>query len=255
MSWRAVTRCVFGMMAAALALTVGCGDKDNNGEAGGADVPVAPKAPPGFEVLKLDLPKVEFRSTPENLRAENLEAPRKAGQPRPVLFVPKGVQNVAMGKPVTTNVAPGDMLFKLEFVTDGSKSPDEFVALSGPAPRWVQIDLEQPCEVYAIAVWHYHKEFRIYRDVIVQIGTDPDFITEGDDYVTVFNNDHDNSLALGIGTDKAYIDGHEGRIMDAKGAVARYVRLYANGYDTTRYTNENSYVEVEVYGKPVGETP
>lgn len=38
------------------------------------------------------------------------------------------------------------------------------------------------------------------------------------------------------------------RPIDAKGATARYVRLYSNGNSTN---SGNHYIEVEVYGKPL----
>jgi hypothetical protein len=64
---------------------------------------------------------------------------------------------------------------------------------------------------------------------------------------TIFNNDMNNELGLGAGKDPAYIETNEGRIFDAKGTVARYVRLYSSGNTTSEM---NHYVEVEVYGTP-----
>ena len=63
---------------------------------------------------------------------------------------------------------------------------------------------------------------------------------------TVFNNDYDNSSGLGVGTDKEYLESHEGKLMDGKGAKGRYVRLYSNGNTSN---DANHYIEVEVYGK------
>jgi hypothetical protein len=106
----------------------------------------------------------------------------------------------------------------------------------------VQIDLGAPHEIYAVVVWHFHGEARVYRDVVVQLAGDADFITG---VKTIFNNDHDNSAGLGIGTDKEYVETNEGRIMDAKGATARFVRLYTQGNTSSE---QNHYTEVEVYG-------
>jgi hypothetical protein len=39
----------------------------------------------------------------------------------------------------------------------------------------------------------------------------------------------------------------EGKLIDARGSVARYVRLISNGSDRTQSSH---YVEVEVFGKP-----
>ena len=52
---------------------------------------------------------------------------------------------------------------------------------------------------------------------------------------------------MGIGSDMHYVETSEGRLIDAKGVRARYVRLYSNGNSSNEL---NHYIEVEVYGKP-----
>ena len=79
---------------------------------------------------------------------------------------------------------------------------------------------------------------------MVQVADDADFITN---VRTLFNNDHDNSSGLGLGTDKEYWETYEGKLIEAKGTVARYVRLYSNG---STADDQNHYTEVEVYGVP-----
>ncbi|MCP4707838.1 MAG: hypothetical protein GY869_04370, partial [Planctomycetes bacterium] len=64
----------------------------------------------------------------------------------------------------------------------------------------------------------------------------------------LFNNDHDNSLGLGAGEDMHYVETSEGKLVDAKGIKARYVRLYSNG---NTENDSNPYIEAEVYGKPI----
>jgi hypothetical protein len=64
---------------------------------------------------------------------------------------------------------------------------------------------------------------------------------------TLYNNDIDNTLGLGTGKDLAYIESNMGRIVDAQGAKARYVRLYSNGNTSNEL---NHYCEVEVFGQP-----
>ena len=66
----------------------------------------------------------------------------------------------------------------------------------------------------AILVWHYHAQARVYRDVVVQVSNDKDFVTG---VTTVFNNDHDNTNGLGLGRDKEYIETNEGKLFDAQG--------------------------------------
>jgi hypothetical protein len=194
--------------------------------------------------LPLVLPKPMFEGTPQNLKVPNLEKP--LGKPRPPFLAPAGVANAAKGKAVSGSTAApsaGD----LEMAADGEKSGADgtYVEL-GPGVQHVTIDLESKHVIYAVLVWHYHKQARAYLDVVVQAADDPDFITN---VRTLFNNDHDNTAGLGIGKDLAYVDTAEGKLIDARGVEARYVRLYSNGNTTN---NLNHYVEVEVWGKPIG---
>jgi hypothetical protein len=109
----------------------------------------------------------------------------------------------------------------------------------------VTIDLGAPHNIYAIVIWHYHKQPRVYKDVVVQVAGDADFITN---VKTIFNNDNDNSSGYGIGNDFSYVETAEGKLIDAKGVVARYVRCSSNGNNANEL---NNYIEVEVYGTPV----
>lgn len=198
---------------------------------------------PRLEPLPLSLPKPLFEGTPPNLKVPHLEKP--SGKPRPPFLAPAGTANVARGKPVTSSVADpaqGD----LEMITDGDKSglDGSYVEL-GSGVQWIAIDLKQKCTLYAVVVWHFHKQARVYSDVIVQVADDPDFLTN---VRTIFNNDQDNAAGMGIGHDLNYIETAEGKLIDAKGTVGRYLRLYSNGNDTAAL---NHYVEVEAYGIPV----
>ena len=192
--------------------------------------------------LKLDLPKPMFVGTPVPVRLPNLEAPR-AGR-RPDFLVPKGVVNLALNKKVTSSdMEP--VLGDLSLITDGEKAGDEgnYVEL-GKGKQWVQIDLAQPAKLYAVVVWHFHSQARAYKAVVVQVSNDPNFV---DGVQTLYNSDDQNTMGLGAGKDPTYIETYEGRIMDAQGASARYVRLYSNGNTTSEM---NHYIEVEVYGLP-----
>jgi hypothetical protein len=197
---------------------------------------------PKLEPLPLALPKPLFEGTPPNLKIPHLE--KLSGKPRPPFLAPAGTVNAARGKPVTSSV-PDPTAGDLEMITDGDKSglDGTYVEL-GTGVQWVVIDLKQKYNLYAIALWHYHKQARVYSDVIVQLADDPDFLTN---VRTIFNNDQDNTAGMGIGHDLNYIETYEGKLIDAKGAVARYIRLYSNGNDTTAI---NHYVEVEAYGTP-----
>lgn len=108
----------------------------------------------------------------------------------------------------------------------------------------MQIDLEKPSEIFAVALWHYHSQERAYKDVVVQVSDDPAFIK---DVKTIFNNDHDNSAKKGKGENKAYIETNLGKLIVVTPPVkARYIRLYSNGNTSN---DMNHYIEVEVFGR------
>lgn len=194
------------------------------------------------ELLELELPKPMFVGTPKNIRTPNLE--RITGKPRGPFYVPKGTVLLSKEKKVTSSDYE-PVIGDLEFVTDGEKTgEDGYYVELGPSVQWVQIDLEQSYSLHAVLIWHYHSQARVYRDVAVQVSDDPDFI-EG--VKTIYNNDHDNSAGIGIGRDKEYIETNDGRLIDPRGVVARYVRLYSRGNTSNEM---NHYVEVEVYGTP-----
>lgn len=204
---------------------------------------LAPAWQGGLEPLPLVLPKPLFEATPEDIKVPNLEKP--LGKPRPPFLAPAGTENVALGKPVeSSDTQP--TIGELEFITDGEKSglDGSYVQLAA-GRQSITIDLGAKHTIFAIVFWHYHKQPRVYYDVVVSVADDPDFITG---VRTLFNNDHDNSSGLGVGKEMNYVDTAEGKLVDARGVEARYVRLYSNG---NSHNALNHYVEVEVYGKPV----
>ena len=196
----------------------------------------------GKEILKLQLPKPMFVGTPRNIRTPNLET--ITGKPRGPFMVPVGTALLSAGKPVTASDKE-PVIGEIAFVTDGKKSgEDGYYVEFGPMLQWIQIDLGKSQELQAIVAWHYHSQARVYRDVVVQVSDDKDFISG---VTTVFNNDHDNTSGLGAGKDKEYIETFDGRLFDPKGVKARYVRLYSGGNTSN---DMNHYVEVEVFGIP-----
>jgi hypothetical protein len=193
--------------------------------------------------LKLTLPKPMFIGTPTNIKSANLEA--VTGKSRGPFLVPAGTKKLSLKRPVTSSDRQ-PVIGELEMIADGEKEGGDgyFVEL-GPSKQWVQIDLGARYALHAILAWHYHSQARVYRDVVVQVADDKDFLKG---VTTVFNNDHDNSSGLGIGKDKEYIEVAEGRLFDPKGAAGRYVRMYSNG---NTVNDLNHYVEIEVYGTAV----
>jgi len=202
--------------------------------------------------MTVGLPRPLFEGTPKNIKMKM----RKVIKKRKVM-VPKDLEltNVALKKPVTSSDEE-PIIGELELVTDGDKEGHDgsFVEL-GPNLQWVQIDLGSVQEIYVIVLWHYHREGRVYRDVIVQVADDKDFITN---VRSVFNNDHDNSAGLGIGKDWQFLDDFRGEVVMPpkhvngvytadKPVKARYVRLYSNGNTSN---DLNHYTEVEIKGRP-----
>jgi hypothetical protein len=217
----------------------------NKGLADKNEVNVAVPAPvvEGLVPIDIKLPKPMFIGTPQNIRVPNLEKP--LGRPRPPFLAPAGTKNVAFGKPVVSSDKE-PIIGEIEMITDGDREAADgsYVEL-GPFRQNVTIDLGAEYNIYAILFWHYHKEARVYLDVVVQVADDPDFTKN---VRTLFNNDIDNSSGLGSGSDMHYVETAEGKLIDAKGVRARYVRLYSNGNSSNEL---NHYIEVEVFGTPV----
>jgi len=193
--------------------------------------------------LPIKLPKAVFAGTAANVKAgPNVE--KISEKKRATPMVPKGTVNLALHKKVTSSAAP--FSGTLDQITDGDKEAKEDTAVElKPKVQWVQIDLGAASPLSYIAIWHFHLEPIIFHCVVVQTSNDPNFV-EG--VTTVFNNDVENLAGLGIGKDKEYFETNEGKLIDAKGVKARYVRLYSKG--STYRDPLNRYTEVEVYGLP-----
>jgi hypothetical protein len=192
--------------------------------------------------LPIELPKPMFEGTPQNLNVPNVERP--LGRPRDPFLAPAGVTNVALDKAVDSSDRE-PIIGDLEQVTDGDKMGAEgsYVEL-GPGLHHVTIDLGEPHEIYAVLFWHFHKTARIYLDVVVQVADDAAFTKN---VRTIFNNDHDVTARLGTGQAMNYVETAEGKLVDGKGSVAQFVRLYSDGSNANEL---NHYVEVEVFGRP-----
>lgn len=199
-----------------------------------------------LQPLPLVLPPPAMKGTPQALPTNTTALPLD-DKPRPAFLAPKGVTNVALGKPVASgdpNLISGD----LKQITDGRKQAyEENVVTLRRGLRWVQIDLQGEYKLYAILLWHDFTTPIVCRDVIVQVSDDPGFKTG---VTTLFNNDQKNSAGLGIGTDREYFENSltgAGKLIDAKGTTARYVRCYSKGSTDSAL---NTYIEVEAWGLP-----
>ena len=195
--------------------------------------------------LKTEIPEEVLVGTPPDVLSMLFPGLEKLPKgERPEFLVPKGTVNLALKKKVTSSDA-NPVLGELKYVTDGNKegTEDSYVEL-GPMLQWVQIDLEKPSAIYAIFVWRYFREARSYTDVVVQVADDEKFTKN---VKTIYSNDQDNSARLGIGKARPYIETNLGRLIDAKGAKGRFVRLYSQGNTAN---DLNHYIEVEIFGKP-----
>ncbi len=213
-------------------LSAGEGPTDKSGAAAGQLVP-----------LELKLPPPAFKGTPKDMQLSAIVEPL-SDKPRPPFLVPPGLKNVAPGKKLTCSDKNATESV-LEKITDGDKEPsDQSIIYLRKGTQWVQMDLGSPHALFAIVLWHAHNTPKVYHDVIVQIADDPDFM---ENIRTLFSNDQDNSSGRGVGTDREFFETYEGRLIDAKGAKARYLRFYSKGSTESAL---NEYTEIEVYGRP-----
>jgi hypothetical protein len=191
--------------------------------------------------LEIKLPRELFVGTPTHIKAPNLD---RNTTKRPPYLAPRDATIVSTGKPVTGSDS-FLIIGEYSWLTDKDKegSDGSFIE-TGPGKQWVQVDLERSTELYAIILWHFHSQGRAYFDVVVQASDDKDFL-EG--VKILFNNDHDNSSGMGAGKEKEYVDTAEGKLIEATGVKARYLRFYSNGNSSN---DLNHYIEIEVWGKP-----
>ena len=192
--------------------------------------------------LILKLPDPAFKGTPIDLQiGPNVEP--LSDKPRPPMMIPSDVIAIATGSKITSSDtnASADALAR---ITDGDKNAsDRSIIFLRKGTQWVQMDLGGPQEIFALVIWHAHNAAKVYHDVIVQTANDAEFI---ENVRILFNNDNDNSSGLGVGTDREYFETCEGKLIDAKGVNARYIRYYSRGSTESAL---NEYTEIEVYGR------
>jgi hypothetical protein len=196
---------------------------------------------PAKEPLAITLPEATLKGTPSDPPSDTNIDP--VATKLPVFMVPKGVKNVALNKPVTSSVPP--FTGELTQITDGKKEAADSDAVEfKKGPQWVQVDLGASYPLYAIAVWHDHRYLQVMKAVVLQVSDDPEFKK---DVTTLLNNDVDNVAGQGAGTDREYFETRFGRIIDAKGVKARYIRGYTKGSSMGAL---NCWQEIEAYALP-----
>ena len=151
-------------------------------------------------------------------------------------------QNVALGNTkITSSVPPDSGWPGLPYLVDGDAVlfGSNYVPL-GSGRQWVQIDLEDSFFINKVNLRHNYADGRTYKDVAVQLSED------GATWVTIFNNDTNNSLGLGAGTDSEYASTIAGKDIILTAPIqGRYVKTWSNG---SNVGSQNFYVEIEVYG-------
>ncbi len=208
-----------------------------------ADAPAKPAGSGDMVPLMLKLPAPAFKGTPKDIQLSSYVEPL-SDKPRPPMMVPGGLKNIAKDAKITCSDknATADSLAK---IVDGDKEASEqSIIYLRKGTQWVQLDFGSPQEIFAVVIWHAHNSAKVYHDVIVQVADDQDFIQN---VRTVFNNDQDNTSGLGVGTDREYFETHEGKLINAKGVKARFMRCYCKGSTESAL---NEYTEIEVYGRP-----
>lgn len=123
----------------------------------------------------------------------------------------------------------------------------ENMVIVAPQVRWVQIDLEKQCELYAILIWHDFSLWDVCEGVVVQASNDPEFAK---DVHTLFNNDYRDLNHLGAGADLEYYETNFGKLIDAHAVRSRYLRFYCRG-DHSALKRYSTYIEIEAWGLPV----
>ncbi|BBH23221.1 hypothetical protein Back11_45660 [Paenibacillus baekrokdamisoli] len=153
-------------------------------------------------------------------------------------------KNVAFEKSLTSNVT----LDGAGYATDGITDNLDQITDAGPGLNYIQIDFGTSYDINTVNLWHYYGDGRTYHDVIVQLSNDSTFTTS----TTVYNNDTDNSAALGTGTDLEYAETSGGKAIQFATVKARYLRVYSNGgtKQNGQFNPNNHYSEVQAWAQP-----
>ena len=194
--------------------------------------------------LKPKLPAPAFVGTPKDVPV-GADVEPMSEKPKPPLMIPADAKNIAPMAKITCSDSNATQKALAKIVDGDKEAFDTSIVLLRKGVQWVQFDLGSPQEIFALVLWHAHDTPKVYRDVIVQVADDAAFTQN---VKTIFNNDKANDCGRGVGTDKQYFETYEGKTIDAKGAKARFVRLYSRGSTDSAL---NEYTEVEIYARPV----
>lgn len=150
-----------------------------------------------------------------------------------IIGQPSVLMNVTLNKTSTKSANTTISNGYIEYVTNGNKSTDQYVAFSNSGdgnPVYVQIDLAEVYDVSKIVVWRYFGDGRTYNNTKVSISPD------GTTWTDVFD-----SAVQGV-----YPETSAGKTVEFSAKPARYVRVYGKG---SNQNTETHLVEVEVYAE------
>ena len=206
----------------------------------------------GYVELAIALPSQRCCGTPHPpAKTEpNMEPAKPAHYRRPRFYAPEGTTNLALGKDVTASEEP--MMGELAQLVDGNaEATDDTILDLDSGPAWVTVDLGKPCEVFAVLSWQRHNNLFAFRDVVIETADDKDFATNRQ---ILFNNDHDGSLGKGHGkgANTQYLENYQGKLVDARGIKARYVRFWSNG---NSHDASNYWTEINIFGRELPPGP
>lgn len=165
------------------------------------------------------------------------------GVPGEIPVVPEG-ENIALGKEITAS----SEIRNKAYINDGDVTVDQASSIE-TGPQWVQIDLGAYYDIDRIKLWHYFGDDRVYKKVIVAISGDPDFAITSK---IIFNNDTDNTLGQGLGTDAPYAETKLGKDLIFAPTKGRYVRVWSDGSSSNGY---NHYTEIKAFGNKLADDP
>ncbi len=206
--------------------------------------PMAGEPPKEGQVpLDLKLPAPAFKGTPKDIQLSEYVEPL-SDKPRPPMMVPPGLKNLASSAKITASDANATPETLAKIVDGDKEASDQSIIFLRKGTQFVQMDLGSPNEIFAIVIWHAHNTAKVYHDVIVQFADDAAFTQN---VRTIFNNDQDNSSKLGAGKDREFFETNEGKLINAKGEKAQFIRFYSRGSTESAL---NEYTEIEVYGRP-----
>lgn len=153
-----------------------------------------------------------------------------------------GSENVALGKPVTFTIPTKSVFGSSDetFVTDGNFDPYNVYGTYADTYGFAIVDLGQEYVIDKLIVKAFHDW--TFEDVVLQMALDKDF-TQG--VYTVFNNDTDNSVGVGAGSDGTYTESGSGHCFKFSPVTARYIRFH--NHSVNGRENYSFWEEIQAY--------